>query len=143
MKVKIGPYPKGNKERKIEVKIDNYDIWSADYTLALIIHPLLVKFRKNLNGGPNVEDEHVPEELKSTSAPPKKNEWDIDANWFKRWEYVLDEMIWSFEAIIHEWDESPDQYEKDEYGEYKFHKTNARIQNGLMLFGKYYRGLWN
>jgi hypothetical protein len=39
----------------------------------------------------------VPEELKSTSAPPKENEWDTDDNHHKRWDWALDEMIFAFE----------------------------------------------
>jgi hypothetical protein len=51
------------------------------------------------HGGPHIDDEDVPLEMRSTSAPEKKNEWDTDDNWFKRWDYVLDEMIWAFGEI--------------------------------------------
>ena len=40
--------------------------------------------------------EDVPEELRSTSAPPKENDYDTDDNHFKRWEWILNEMIWAF-----------------------------------------------
>lgn len=85
------------RPRKIKVHIDNYDVWSLDHTLAMIIAPALKKLKEIKHGSPGVDDDDVPEELKSTSAPPKENEWDTDENWFARWEYVLNEMIWAFE----------------------------------------------
>jgi hypothetical protein len=44
-----------------------------------------------------VDDVDVPKELRSTSAPAKENEWDTDDNHHKRWEWVLNEMIFAFE----------------------------------------------
>ena len=93
---------------KIEyVKIDRYDTWSMDHTLAPIILPMLKQLQKTKHGSPGVDDEDVPEELKSTSAPPKENEWDTDENWFKRWDWVLDEMIFAFECKVDDsWEEA-------------------------------------
>ena len=79
------------------VKIDRWDTWSMDHTLADIILPMLKQLKANQHGAGFVDDADVPEELKSTSAPAKENEWDTDANHFARWEYVLDEMIYAFE----------------------------------------------
>lgn len=88
--------PLNNRGRKIEVHIDNYDVWSADHTLAMIIHPVLVKLKEQKHGSPFVDDEDVPDNLKSSAAPPKENEWDTDDNHHARWEWALDEMIWAF-----------------------------------------------
>ena len=88
------------RDRKVEVRIDYYDTYSMDHTLALIILPMLKQLKTNISGAPNVDDKDVPKELRSTSAPEKENEWDIDNNHFKRWDYVLDEMIWAFEQIV-------------------------------------------
>ena len=97
MKVNLGKFPKKvNSERKISVKIDPWDIWSMDHSLAYIIHPMLILLQKNKHGAPWTEDEDVPEELRSTSAPPKENDYDTDDNHFKRWEWILNEMIWAF-----------------------------------------------
>jgi hypothetical protein len=41
MKVYIGPYKKTSDERKIDVRIDKYDTWNMDSTLAYIILPML------------------------------------------------------------------------------------------------------
>ena len=90
------------------VKIDRYDTWDMDKTLSPIILPMLKQLKETKQGAPNVDDEDVPEELKSTSAEPKENEWDTDSNHFKRWDYVLDEMIWAFEQLVD--DSWEDQY---------------------------------
>lgn len=88
------------RTRNIKVKIDYWDTWSADHTLAYIILPILKKLKEDKQGSPHVKDEDVPEELRSTSAPPKQNEYDLDDNHHKRWEYVLDEMIFAFECKL-------------------------------------------
>lgn len=86
------------KQRKIKVRIDYHDVWGADHTLALIIAPTLKLLKEKLHGAPMVDDEDVPEHLRSTAAPATENEWDTDDNHFKRWDWVIDEMIFAFEA---------------------------------------------
>jgi hypothetical protein len=153
------------------VKIDYWDTWSMDHTLSPIILPMLKQLKAVQHGAGFVDDDDVPEELKSTSAPPKENEWDTDANHFRRWEYVLDEMIFAFDHkaddswedafrsgehdLIHvpcEWDEAgrPTMYQMKEgpNNTYKcdyegMQVVEARIQNGFCLFGKYYQNLWD
>ena len=88
-------------DRKIDyVKIDRWDTWSMDHTLSYIILPMLKQLKESKHGSPFVDDEDVPDELKSTSAPPKENEWDTDDNHFKRWDYALGEMIYAFEHKV-------------------------------------------
>lgn len=82
------------------VKIDYWDTWSMDHTLAPIILPMLRQLKATKHGAPLVDDNDVPEELRSTSAPAKENEWDTDANHFLRWDWVLDEMIFAFECKV-------------------------------------------
>jgi len=82
------------------VKIDRWDTWSMDHTLAYIVLPMLKQLNDKKQGAPFVDDEDVPEELKSTSAPPKENEYDTDANHFKRWDWVMNEMIFAFECEL-------------------------------------------
>lgn len=120
------------------VKIDYWDTWNMDSTLSKIILPMLKQMKKSKHGAPLTDDEDVPEELRSTSAPPKENEWDDDENHFKRWDWIVDEMIWSFEEINNDsfWERLG--LERDELQKYE-----DRIDNGLRLFGKYYRGLWD
>jgi len=156
----------GTHERTIKVKIDPWDTWSMDDTLALIIVPMLKQLQATKHGAPYVDDEDVPDHLKSTAAPPKENEWDTDDNHFKRWDYILEEMSWAFERIINDdWqeefysgaprmlskqiergmseviqDDSPDAFKVDYEG---MKKVEDRIKNGTRLFGKYYQNLWD
>jgi len=140
------------------VKIDQWDTWSMDYSLSFIVVPMLKQLKETKHGAPFVDDEDVPEELKSTSAPPKENEYDTDENHFKRWDWALDEMLWSFEQNLDtnseekffdhtEWDEKEKDFGKnlhkikiDQPG-LKAHQD--RKANGFRLFGKYYQGLWD
>ena len=140
------------------VKIDRWDTWSMDYTLSFIVVPMLKQLKETKHGAPFVDDEDVPEELRSTSAPPKENEWDTDENHFKRWDWALNEMIWAFEQNLDnnseekffdhaEWDEKEKDFGKnlhkikiDQPG-LKAHQD--RKANGFRLFGKYYQGLWD
>ena len=153
------------------VKIDYWDTWSMDHTLGMMALPMLKQLQTKKQGAPFVDDEDVPEELKSTSAPPKENEWDTDENHFKRWDWVMDEMIFAFEhhlnrewekayssgesdhkSVACEWDENgkakmfrleegPNHTYKCDYEGIKV--VEQRIKNGFKLFGKYYQGLWD
>lgn len=138
------------KEQKVKVHIDKWDTWSMDYTLAHIVVPMLKQLKETKHGAPFVEDEDVPEELKAT---PKENEWDIDDNHFKRWDWVMDEMIFAFESKLEDWDEKFSKYEDDPTAEFGIRVLlndiegrkayQKRITNGFRLFGKYYEGLWD
>jgi hypothetical protein len=82
------------------VRIDPWDTWSMDHTLAHIVLPMLRQLQATKHGAPLVEDEDVPEHLRSTAAPPRENEWDTDANHFARWDWVMAEMIFAFEHHV-------------------------------------------
>jgi len=142
------------RERKVKIKIDTYDIWNADDTLALIIHPVLVALKKDKKGGPLVDDNDVLENIKSTSAKPvEDHEKDsLDEFWFDRWDYVLDEMIWAFEQAGKDWEtefyknNNPEEefnYKNIEVDREGIDKHSERMQNGYRLFGKYYQNLWS
>lgn len=92
------------KKRTIRVKVHGYDTWSADHTLALIISPVLKKLKENKHGGPKIDDEDVPENLRSSQDPDYNAEvaktGGTDKFWFDRWDWVLDEMIYAFEMTI-------------------------------------------
>ena len=152
------------------VKIDHQDTWSMDHTLGYIILPMLKQLKATKHGAPNVDDEDVPKELRSIYAFPE-GEYEPDGNHFKRWDWVLDEMIFAFEhlnddswedefrsgVIDHKsvpckWDENgkPTMYqmEKGPNDTYKcdydgIKAVNQRMDNGFRLMGKYYRGLWD
>lgn len=130
-------------DRKIDyVKIDRWDTWSMDSTLAMIILPMLKQLQATKHGAPHVEDNDVPEYLRSYMAQPKEYEWDADELWHKRWDWVLDEMIFAFEKLNEE-DWESEFFKDKEWKKEEWSKVNDRINNGLALFGKYYRALWD
>ena len=95
------------------IKIDKYDTWSMDHTLSPIILPMLKQLKEVKHGSPFVDDEDVPEHLRSTAAPPKENEWDTDENHFKRWDWAMSEMIFAFECKVdNSWE---DQFRSGEH----------------------------
>lgn len=141
-------------DQRINVKIDRWDTWSMDHTLSHIVVPMLQQLAGSKHGSPFVDDEDVPEELKSTSAPPKKDEYDLDDNHHKRWEWVIGEMIWAFEQKTRDdWESDYYKYEDDPKAMFglklvwedrearKAHQE--RMTNGFRLFGRYYEALWD
>ena len=152
------------------VKIDRWDTWSMDHTLAYIILPMLKQLKDTKHGAPNVDDEDVPRELWSIYAFPKE-EYDVDGNHFARWDWVLGEMIFAFECKNDEswqdayrsgeidwkseacaWDENgkatmykhvdgPNHTYECDYDGMKV--VEDRIQNGFRLFGRYFQNLWD
>jgi hypothetical protein len=152
------------KQQKVYVRIDRWDTFSADHTLAHIILPLLKQLKDQKHGSPHVDDDDVPDHLRRTAAPPMKNEWDVDDNHHARWDWVMDEMIFSFESKLDDsWEDKfhtgkidfafkklengmselirgpEDDSAVDWEGKKEYQK---RISNGFRLFGKYYEGLW-
>jgi hypothetical protein len=143
------------------VKLDRWDTWSMDSTLSTIILPMLRQLQATKHGAPMVDDEDVPENLRSTSAPATENEWDTDANHFLRWDWVLAEMIWAFEQKVRDDDESeffdhsecgdvtdfakdPNSYlDKSRVDWDGLTQHQERRANGFRLFGKYYQNLWD
>ena len=169
MRVKIGKYPTHrfyhnwlynwfgySQQQRTSIKIHKYDTWSMDDTLAPIILPMLVQLKATTHGAPMVDLEDVPKLL----HPTKKQQAEYnktgstDPKFFTRWDWILDEMIWAFEML------TKDDWESDYYGDWikdesslSGHfdwtddegrkKANVRIDNGLRLFGKYFRCLWD
>ena len=145
------------KKRTVIVKLDRYDTWAMDHTLSLIILPMLKQLKATQHGSPCVDDADVPKALQSMSALPKENSWDIDDNHFKRWDWVLDEMIWAFTQKTMDNDTSQffDHSGVDHSTELleqvhaiKFDKVGLdahedRKQRAFELFGKYYQHLWD
>lgn len=143
------------KQRTIKIKIDKYDLWALDHTLALIILPALMDFRNSKRYGVPVDTD--------LAFIPIRNE-DEDAQ-MATWNEMLDKMIWSFQQIINEenieddfWIQKPnfegcdtgadyiDRLNKGTGGKYDFEarkKHDERIQEGLDLFGKHFRNLWD
>jgi hypothetical protein len=112
LKVEIGPYPKGGEERIIDIHIDGYDLINADHTMALVIHSMMLAYQKRPGGSPYVADEDVIE--------------DIGNDVHVRWRWVISEIVYAFGEVVNDCVVDDD----------------ARIQNGINLFAKYFRGIW-
>lgn len=177
MKVEITRWKSNTKEdkhrkgsiKKCKVEIGYGDDWNADFTLAVIAAPLLKKVKENKHSAPYVDEQDVPEELRppvGTDKDDPNHPWE-DENFFKRWEHILDEIIFAMEEIASDNANEPSPYTKegemvfgeiDEetgvgsitfegYEETKdsreaYNNYHARIRNGCRLFGVYFTNLW-
>src|SRR3990170_2491563 len=115
MKVNISNYKshKVIKKRKEEVRIDEWDTFSLDHTLALIIYPALVKFKEARKKMPGVSspffeygdelDEHGHHTRKALNIAEK------------RYIKFINECIWAFGEIA-----------RNNPGEKKFFKKNGK-----------------
>lgn len=173
------------KKRKIKIKIDEWDSWNIDFTLSPIILPLLKQLKETKHSYGMVEIDDAPERLQATSHPDHSSQKcfdfytdDISAIEYpdteQRYEWLLDEMIWTFEQLQpdYDWEQQyrsgehdiiwvPDTTRLDKNGKPLFFKMThgpndtykcdyvamdahqERINNGLRLFGKYYKTLWS
>jgi hypothetical protein len=150
------------KSRQIYVRIDKYDSWSADHTIALIAVPLLKQLQISKHGAPFVDDVDVPDGLGlrsyETDKVPDKDSGEVDENHFKRWDWVLGEIIWALEQKVT--DDAESQYYHKKNPELKSKDFEAQMDNitidmagldawqkrktrGYKLFGKYYENLWD
>ncbi len=144
MLVKIGRYPgrrSKRTEQKIEVRIDDWDVWDLDHTLSHIIYPALVKLKEQKMGSCFVDEEDVPGNLHNADVHEK-------------WNWVLDEMIWAFKQKKEgNWEEQyytlGEPKEGDAFAPFEHFDREGwvnhqkRMSNGYRLFGRYYDGLWD
>jgi hypothetical protein len=150
--VNLCTWIESKRKRKIKIRIDPYDTWSADHTLAMIILPTLKQLRDTGHGSAQVDLEDVPEAMRVIDY----DEYDyqkcfqfyhepdlqkIQCDVHDRWKYVLDEIIWAFEQIAD--DNSDDQFHQNGFDVEGYREHHKRIDNGLRLFGRYFRGLWD
>ena len=136
MKIDI-PHPDEIDNVGTQITIHNWDTWSMDHTLSYIIVPMLIQLKETKHGSPNVDNEDVPEELRMPDGW-KETRYNIDGEtdeqFFNRWDWVLDEMIWAF------------TYKRDNFDSLLAEDreaVQARMSNGFRLFGKYYENLWD
>ena len=142
MKVVIGDYPNNGEDQKVEVHIDKWDTWSMDYTLSYIILPMLKQLKATKHGSADVDNEDVPINLRAPEEDVLKYKklGETDPDFFKRWDWVLDEMIYAFDCKANK-DEVYMRFDiKDRIA---MQKEQDRISNGFRLFGKYYEALWD
>ena len=111
--LKICQWVESKKKRKVKIHIDQYDTWSMDHTLALIVLPMLKQLKETKHGSTNVDLEDVPESMRCTSFEEydsqlsfefyhKPDSQKVQCDVHDRWNWVMDEMIWAFEQIVDE-----------------------------------------
>lgn len=106
--------------KKQGLYINPREMWQLDCIIAKYILPRLKMYKKLTNAYPGYDEA-------STS---------------EKWDELLDKMIWSFEQIANYYEiynsvnplDDPDWKEKNQ-------KINDKIQEGLMLFAKWYQHL--
>jgi hypothetical protein len=159
--------------RIVYVKIDHWDTWSFDHTLAEIILPGLRQLKATKHGSPMVDEEDVPVHLQSSAFKKSKKrkpkhagnpdihavDMDNDDTIHERWDWVLGEIIWAFEQKVKDdaegqfFDHSEvdpelkpwddESYKRVKYDHEGHQAWQRRKDNGFRLFGRYYEALWD
>lgn len=156
----------------MRVRIDPYDTWNMDSTLALIILPMLKQLRDTKQGVPAA----VPYLEQTSNAGQSCFDFYADGDDAafsaaeREWERIFDKMIFAFEHILDtSWEDGfrsgvidwQEVETKDANGNVLHTILNTgpddtytcnyaglehvwdRIDEGLQLFGKHYRSLWD
>lgn len=164
---------KHDKPRVFSIKIEKHDLWDFNGSAGPVILEWLKEFRALDKHGIPADmpsfcqtaedyDTQLCFDFYKESNPPFSQSED-------EWNVILDKMIWSFEEMINEpnggcyWDVKPKlnldatftevtktgefhEMVWDEPGRFNHAKYSAyqdKIQEGLDLFAKYFRNLWD
>ena len=135
------------KKIKKEIILHPYDTWSADYTLSLIIVPVLKQLKDTSNTYGMVDEPDVPEGIEKESL--EAWHWaldmmieaftsDIDKEWESQYvsgkmDYIITEEGGIIEGAYHTYDIDKEGYES----------RRNKIKRGRELFAKYYNQLWD
>ena len=97
------------------------ELWGLDFTIAKFVYPRLKAFKRSRRFG-------FPAELSE-----------------EKWEKTLDKMILAFELLCEIEGETivPKEYLENEKTIDKYFESEKKIDEGLKLFGKYFRNLWD
>ena len=167
---KVCQWIHSKRKRTVKIKLDPWDTWNMDDTLSIIILPMLKQLQRDKHGSAIVDPEDVPEDLRPPNGAERLSDEDNTVS--ERWDWVMNELIWTFEQLQpdYDWEEQyqsgevdiqwkpakmgvdgePELYEMVSGPKHTFtvdaeatKKHQDRIRNGLRLFGKYYQGLWD
>lgn len=100
-------------KQKERLGFDSRETWNLDITIAFFVYPRLKYFRENMDGF-----------------------YPSGFNSIEEWQEVLDKMLKAFEYIITD-------KELDTKGNEEYFQIDNEIQEGLDLFGEYFRCLWS
>lgn len=158
------------RSRTTWIKIDQYDTWSMDSTLAMLILPMLRQLRDTKHGSPC----DMPAFSQTSNSAQlcfqfyEDDDLLADEAGHQQWKDKLNEMIWAFEQLQPDcdWEDqywlvrpeidlTPQEGEADQVCHPIRWKVEgkcdwdgraqhaARIQRGLELFGKHFHDLWD
>jgi len=150
------------RDRKIKIKYHNYDTWNLDHTLAMIILPGLKQLKATNHGYGQVDNEDLPTACLKDASGEERWEWVMDemiwafdelvnhcpgAEEFNSGEH---DVVWTKVDVHGNDDPDGTLYRMDNGPNHTFNvdfegrkKYDDRIQRALILFGKYYRSLWD
>jgi hypothetical protein len=133
------------RKQKIEVRIDPWDTWSMDHTLAPIILPMLIQLKANKHGSPITDDNDIPTdvvEMIQIGVDMKRilggdDDYEYAAI-HERWDYIMDAMIYSFDYVANHPEDWNDYSDIEEWK-----KNQERVQYGFTMFGRHFQALWD
>ena len=128
----------GRKNRAFNIRIDDFDVWSLDDTLANIIHPALIRLKSRVKhfGYPTPYEETDLFAQHDIQGSFDFVDWNAESEyWESLWMERLDKMIDAFDLIKRKWDLDHCSTDWDDYG--------RRVDEGLELFSKHYEHLWD
>lgn len=111
------------------------DLWSLDYTIAKFALPRLKRLKETKHG--------IPTSMFDDPSSADEESYKIAE---ARWNEIMDKMIWSMDYIANnrEYDYYPDPAnDSDERDYYKLEAAEMRFQEGMDLFAKHFRSLWD
>lgn len=125
------------------IQIDGPDIWSMDHTLSRLILPMLLMLKEVKHGIPGECMPDFHRDWRQYTFDFIDNDTEGDLSYeigLKRWNTIMDEMIWSFQEV-----------ESGRWGDPSYGATfpgghivyNARVSKGLKHFGEFYGSLWD
>lgn len=90
-----------HEKRRVNVRIDKWDTWNMNESIAYIALPMLKQLKASKHGAPYVDPQDVPKELQPKKQTKKqKYNGEVDNTHFQRWDWVMDEMIYAFESVV-------------------------------------------
>ncbi len=133
--------PNSRAEGYDEIRIDAHDTWSMDITLACIITPMLRQMKDRKHGVPPnlIPSDHHSNQYTFAFIDDDVRMEEVEQG-ARKWDELLDKMIWSFDMIsTGKWGSAaaPEGYPGDYDAFYK------EVQEGIGLFAEYYGSLWD
>lgn len=122
------------------IEIESRDLWNLNHQLAKVIQPCIAAFLEKHESGGMQGHPFIHKEDLLNNVKVKPENYNEDGAWcHESWIAVLEKINWAFQAIKGEFDEDTMKFSvMDQYREHE-----EKIQEGLNLFAKYYKALWD